>query len=68
MEDIKMTDEYVYILDFTYGRIVELRIKKEDVDLDSEALLTKYGFNIDNCNFMYSNGRLNLEIINDADE
>ena len=31
-------------------------------------LLDKYGFDIDNCNFMYSNYKLNLENVNKENE
>ena len=68
MEDIKHYNEYVYILDFRNNSICEIGITGDDINLDSEALLDKYGFDIDNCNFMYSEYKLNLENINKKDE
>lgn len=64
MEDIKDYDEYVYILDFSNNTICEIGITGDDVNLDSETLFNKYGFDINNCNFMYSNYKLNLENVN----
>lgn len=68
MEDIKHYNEYVYILDFCNNSICEIGITGNDVNLDSETLLNKYGFDIDNCNFMYSNYKLNLKNVNKEDE
>lgn len=68
MEDIKDYTEYVYILDFCNNAICEIVVTGDDVNLDSEALLNKYGFDIDNCNFMYSNYKLNLENVNKENE
>ncbi len=68
MEDTKDYKEYVYILDFRDNAICEICITGDDVKLDSESLLNKYGFDIDNCNFMYSDYKLNLENVNKNDE
>lgn len=67
MEDIKDYKEYVYILNFRDNTICEIGITEDDVNLDSEELLSKYGFDIDNCNFMYSNYKLNLKNVNRKD-
>ena len=68
MADIKRYNEYVYILDFRSNSICEIGVTENDVNLDSETLLNKYGFDIDNCNVMYSDYKLNLENVNKEDE
>lgn len=68
MEDIKGYTEYVYILDFRNNAICEIIVTEDDVNLDFESLLDKYGFDIDNCNFMYSDYKLNLENVNKENE
>lgn len=68
MEDIKDYTEYVYILDFRNDSICEIVVTGDDLKLDSETLLDKYGFDIDNCNFMYSDYKLNLETVNKENE
>lgn len=68
MGDIKDYTEYVYILDFRNNAICEIVVTGDDINLDSEALLDKYGFDIDNCNFMYSDYKLNLENVNKENE
>lgn len=64
MVDINDCHEYVYILDFNANEIIEIGIKDEDLNLNTEELLSKYGFNIDDCNVMYSGYQLKLKHIN----
>ena len=68
MEDIKDYTEYVYILDFSNNVICEIVVTGDDINLNSEELLDKYGFDIENCNFMYSDYKLNLENVNKENE
>lgn len=64
MIDVNGCYEYVYVLNFNVTEIIEIGIKQEDLNLTSEELLNKYGFDINSCNLMYSNYRLKLKHIN----
>lgn len=55
MEDIK---EYLYVMDFSDTSISEIEITKEDKDLETSDLLDKYGFNDDECFFMFTTQRI----------
>ena len=55
MEDVK---EYLYVMDFSDTSISEIEITKEDKDLESCDLLDKYGFNDDECFFMFTTQRI----------
>lgn len=55
MEDIK---EYLYVMDFSDASISEIEITKEDTDLEIDDLLNKYGFNDDECCFMFTTKRI----------
>lgn len=55
MEDIK---EYLYIMDFSDASISEIEITKKDKDLETCDLLDKYGFNDDECFFMFTTKRI----------
>lgn len=55
MKDIK---EYLYIMDFSDASISEIEITKEDEDLETCDLLDKYGFNADECFFMFTTKRI----------
>lgn len=62
MKDIK---EYLYIMDFSDASISEIEITKEDKDLETCDLLDKYGFNDDECFFMFTTQRItNINKIN----
>lgn len=62
MEDIK---EYLYIMDFSDASISEIEITKKDKDLETCDLLDKYGFNDDECFFMFTTKRItNINKIN----
>lgn len=62
MEDVK---EYLYVMDFSDASISEIEITKEDKDLESCDLLDKYGFNDDECFFMFTTKRItNINKIN----
>lgn len=52
---------YCYILDFCDCTICEIKLTKEDAELDdAEALLAKYGCSIDSCSYMYSDDKLDI--------
>lgn len=55
MEDVK---EYLYVMDFSDASISEIEITKKDKDLETCDLLDKYGFNDDECFFMFTTKRI----------
>lgn len=55
MENIK---EYCYVMDFSDASLSEIEITEEDEDLESFDLLDKYGFNDDECFFMFTTKRI----------
>lgn len=55
MEDDK---EYCYIMDFSDASLSEIKLTEEDKDLESRDLLDKYGFNDDECFFMFTTKRI----------
>lgn len=62
MEDAK---EYCYVMDFSDASLSEIEITEEDKDLESSDLLNKYGFNDDECFFMFTTKRItNINKIN----
>ena len=62
MEDIKV---YCYVMDFSDASLSEIEITEEDKDLKSCDLLDKYGFNMDECSFMFTTNRItNINKIN----
>lgn len=62
MEDAK---EYCYIMDFSDASLSEIEITEENKDLESSDLLDKYGFNDDECFFMFTTKRItNINKIN----
>lgn len=62
MDNVK---EYLYVMDFSDVSISEIEITKEDKDLETRDLLDKYGFNDDECFFMFTTQRItNINEIN----
>lgn len=55
--------EYAYVMDYSVGEIFEIEITKENEGLETEELLDKYNFNIDECYLMFSNKKLNINKI-----
>ena len=55
---------YLYILEFSYPGIYEIKLTEEDLILTSNELLEKYGLKETNCKFMYTKDKLELEILN----
>lgn len=63
--DTKDIKEYLYVMDFSDSSISEIEITKEDKDLETCDLLDKYGFNDDECFFMFTTKRItNINRIN----
>lgn len=50
--------EYCYVMDFSDCSLSEIEITEEDEDLESSDLLNKYGFNEDECFFMFTTNRI----------
>lgn len=46
-------DKYCYILDYATGMIYQIELTDKDKKLESEQLLESYGFNIDECSWMF---------------
>ena len=55
---------YLYILEYSYPSIYEIKLTKEDIVITSNELLEKYGLKENNCSFMYTKNKLELEILN----
>ena len=59
MED---TNEYCYIMDYSDGTICEIKIVPEDNDengdINVDALLTKHGLSINNCEWMFTTSKI----------
>lgn len=51
---------YIYILDFSQNGIYEIKYNDEEYD-NLEDLFNQYGLNIDNCNYMISEVKLEIE-------
>ena len=57
--------EYLYVMNFSDASISEIEITEEDKNLESCDLLDKYGFNDDECFFMFTTKRItNINKIN----
>ena len=54
---------YLYVLEYSYPGLYEIELSEEDAELTSEDILEKHGFDIDNCNFMYTEYKLELKPI-----
>lgn len=54
--------EYVYIMDYSDCTINRINITNEEDD-DITIILRKYGFNEDECNYMYVNKEIDINII-----
>lgn len=58
------SEKYIYVLCYAYGSIVEIKLTDEDDKLTCEEILTKHGYNEDECSWMFVDGRrLKLESI-----
>lgn len=55
--------EYAYVMDYSIGEIFEIELTKEDKNLETEEILDKYGFNLDECYLMFSTKKLRINKI-----
>lgn len=53
---------YLYVMDFCQCAIFEIELDGTEDD-NIERLLTEYGLNIDNCTYMYSKDKLDIQTI-----
>lgn len=60
-----MDFQYVYIMDYSNPSIYELDLTDEEDD-DIERILNKYNLSIDECDYMYSNFKLQIETLNNG--
>lgn len=58
----KEEQEYVYIMDYSDCTINRINITNEEDD-DVTRILRKYGFNEDECSYMYVNKEIDINII-----
>ena len=61
--------KYLYVLDYYQNRIFEIEFDDKDQDyindmIDTEAVLNRRSLDIDNCEYMYSDKKLEIEQIN----
>ena len=55
---------YIYVLDYCQSSIFEIKLDKEDEDNDDiERILHDYGLSADSCEYMYSENKLNIEVL-----
>lgn len=55
--------EYIYVMDYSDSTINRINITNEEDD-DVTRILRKYGFNDDECYYMYVNKEIDINIIN----
>ena len=62
--------EYIYILDYSYGGLLEIKLEPEDAEYleeddynTIEDILEEYGVRGKDCNYMLSENKLELETI-----
>jgi len=62
--------EYIYILDYSYGGLLEIKLEPEDAkylketDYDTiDDILRKYGIRENDCSYMLTENKLELETI-----
>lgn len=53
---------YLYVMDYCQDSIFEIELDGTEDD-DIERLLKEYGLNIDNCTYMYSKDKLDIQTI-----
>lgn len=57
--------DYLYVFDFSYPALYEIELTEEDENLTTEEILKKRGLKEDNCQFMYTEHKVELETIKD---
>ena len=55
--------QYCCILDYNSGKVFKHQIAEDELNLTSEELLDKYGFNADECSIMYTSDNLELKLL-----
>ena len=55
--------QYCCILDFNTGNVFKHCITEDEVNLTSNELLYKLGFNADECSIMYTSNNLELKLL-----
>lgn len=59
-------DTYLYILDYSYLNVYEIKLTKEDLEIeDIEKLFNKYSLNVDNCSWMFTYKKKDIINLND---
>lgn len=54
---------YLYVLEFSYPAIYEIELTEEDKECTTCEILKKHGLKASNCDFMYSENKLELSTI-----
>ena len=57
--------DYLYVFDFSYPALYEIELTEEDENLTTEEILKKRGLKEDNCQFMYTENKVELKTIKD---
>lgn len=57
--------DYLYVFDFSYPALYEIELIEEDENLTTEEIRKKRGLKEDNCQFMYTENKVELETIKD---
>lgn len=57
---------FIYVLNYSVARIAKIKVNIASIDFDTnekliESILSKYNFDIDNCEYMFTNENLDLE-------
>lgn len=53
---------FIYVLDYSVCRIAKIKVDKSYINFDTvEDTLSKYNFDIDNCEYMTTDEDLDLE-------
>lgn len=55
--------KYLYVFDYCTPGIFEKEMTEEDSKLEEDDLLEKYGFNSDECHYMISSEKLEIQEI-----
>lgn len=64
-----MNYNYLYVFDYSVSAIYEIELDEidkmslDDNDFDVEAVLNNYNLNIDNCQYMYTENKVEIESI-----
>ena len=59
MED-KKVNEWIYILNYATAELYGHKLTEEEQELEIDDFLEKYGLNVDECSWMFTNKPLTL--------